>query len=149
MGEVFKSWQIRMPWTEFDPTNTKSISGSNGVYEVADEQGGVIYVGYAGGKDLFGIRGKIMQHFSSDEPNPVIRARARRYHYEVTSMWLSRWVEILGRHREDLGGRLPEGNETSDEPIPRLPKFTGALWYEWNRRGTPAERERRAGSGSA
>lgn len=148
VAEVFKSWEIRMPWTTYDADNTKAISGSNGVYEVADEEGRVIYIGNAGGRELFGIRGRIMRHFSPEEPNPAIRGRAHRYHYEVTSMWLSRWVEMLGRYREDHGGRLPEGNEASDEHIPELPRFTGELWHEWNRFGTPAERERRAGRGS-
>ncbi|MBI2887957.1 MAG: hypothetical protein HYY02_12205 [Chloroflexi bacterium] len=144
--QLFKSWEIRMPWAEFDPANPRALSGSNGAYELEDAEGRVVYIGYAGGKDLFGLRGKIIRHFSDQEPNPAIRGRVRRFHYEITSMWLSRWVELLGRYRENNGGRLPEGNVAApEEHIPKLPKFTGALWHEWNRHGTPAEREKAGG----
>lgn len=145
MTTLFKSWEIRMPWTAFDPDPkaVRQMSGSNGVYEIADKEGRVLYIGYAGGKHLFGLRGRIAEHFSGEDPNPAIRGCAYRYHYEITSMWLSRWVELLGRYREEHGGRLPEGNVASEEHIPTLPRFTGALWHEWNRQGTPAEREGR------
>ncbi|GEM_PF-263874 len=143
MTLLYKNWEIRMPWSTFDPSTTKTISGSNGVYELADEQGVTLYLGYAGGHALFGLRGKIADHFSDAEPNAAIAGAVRTYRYEVTSMWLSRWVELLGRYREEHGGRLPPGNEIDPEHIPTLPRFTGALWHEWNRLGTPYEREQR------
>ena len=119
---------LKKPWNAFDPSRLKELSGSNGVYELADEGGNVIYIGYAGSRANFGLRGKIADHFSEGELNPAIRGRVARYRYEVNSMYLSRWVDLLGRFVEDYD-RLPPGNEASDEHIPKLPRFN---WKSWD-----------------
>jgi hypothetical protein len=120
---------LRKPWETFDPSRLKELSGSYGVYELGDEAGEVIYIGYAGGKSLFGLRGKIADHFSEREPNPIIRDRVKRFRYEVNSMYYSRWVDLLARYREDYD-KLPPGNEASDEHIPTLGRFH---WKSWDR----------------
>jgi len=119
---------LKKLWDTYDPANYKSLSGSNGVYELADANGDVIYIGYAGSRATFGLRGKIADHFSERELNPVIRERAAQFRYEVNSMYLSRWVDLLARFREDFE-RLPEGNEASDEHIPTLGRFH---WKSWD-----------------
>ncbi len=119
---------LKKPWESYDPAQWKSLSGSNGVYELADEGGNVIYIGYAGSRATYGLRGKIADHFSDNELNPAIRGRVAQYRYEVNSMYLSRWVDLLARYREDYE-RLPEGNEASDEHIPTLGRFH---WKSWD-----------------
>lgn len=119
---------INKSWESFDPSRLKQISGSNGVYELGDEAGNVIYIGYAGSRALFGLRGKLADHFSERETNPVIREQARRFRYEVNAMYYSRWVDLLMRYKEDYE-ELPPGNRASDEPLPTLGRFhwkTGA-----------------------
>ena len=118
---------LQKPWQGFEPARVKELSGSNGVYELADEHGNVIYIGYAGPRALFGLRGKIADHFSERELNAVIRAQARRFRYEVTSMYYSRWVDLLMRHREDYD-MLPDGNQAATEHIPTLGRFH---WKSW------------------
>ena len=122
---------LNKPWQTFDPARQKELSGSYGAYEIGDEHGDVIYIGYAGARSLFGLRGKIADHFSEREPNEVIRERARRFRYEVNSMYYSRWVDLLARYREDYE-TLPPGNLASPEHIPTLGRFR---WKSW---GTPA-----------
>lgn len=122
---------LKKPWEQFDAARWKELSGSMGVYELADAEGEVIYVGYAGGRSRFGLRGKISDHFGRDEPNPVIRDRVARFRYEVNSMYYSRWVDLLSRFREDHE-RLPAGNEASDEHIPTLGRF------HWKSEDAPA-----------
>ena len=112
-----------MPWASFDSDNLKEISGSNGIYEVADAEGAILYIGSAGSKDLFGLRGRIAHHFSAQESNPAIKGNAARFRYEITSSYLSRWVEVLGRYVEGREA-LPPGNAASDEYIPTLPRFS-------------------------
>jgi hypothetical protein len=123
---------LAKPWQSFDPGSVKRLSGSNGVYELADEQGTVLYIGYAGSKANFGLRGKIAGHFSEAELNPVIRDRVAQFRYEVTAMYYSRWVDLLTRHLEDYE-TLPEGNRASDEAIPTLGRFH---WKSWTETGT-------------
>ena len=118
---------LTKPWQTFDPARQKELSGSYGAYEIGDEHGEVIYIGYAGARSLFGLRGKIAEHFSEREPNEVIRERARRFRYEVNSMYYSRWVDLLARYREDYEA-LPPGNLAGHEHIPTLGRFH---WKSW------------------
>jgi hypothetical protein len=118
---------LRKPWETYDPAAWKELAGSYGVYELADAEESVIYIGYAGPRARFGLRGKIMDHFSDSEPNPVIRERAAKFRYEVNSMYYSRWVDLLGRFREDYE-QIPDGNAASDEELPTLPRFN---WKSW------------------
>lgn len=127
---------LSKPWESFDPDPKalRRLSGAAGVYELADEQGAVIYIGYAGSRALHGLRGCIAGHFSDAEPNAVIRERARRYRYEVNMMYYSRWVDLLSRFNEDYE-RLPPGNEADPQPIPRLGRFH---WKSWAENGAEA-----------
>lgn len=113
---------LNKPWQTFDAARANEIPPVTGVYELADEQGAVIYIGYAGGREPFGMRGRIQRHFSPEEANPVIRGRARRFRCEVNAQYLTRHVELLTRHRDEHR-RLPEGNEAPGEVIPRLGRF--------------------------
>lgn len=119
---------LKKAWESFDPARLKELSGSNGVYELADAQGDVIYIGYAGSKANFGLRGKIADHFSEQEPNAAINGRVAQFRYEVNSMYYSRWVDLLSRHREDFEV-LPPGNDASAEHIPTLGRFH---WKSWS-----------------
>ncbi|HXH21010.1 MAG TPA: hypothetical protein VNN10_03195 [Dehalococcoidia bacterium] len=124
-----KPWEIRMPWKDWKdfegtplwtPAAAK-LSGSNGIYELADERQRVLYVGFAGSRARFGLRGKLIDHFSEREPNPEIRGRARFFRYEVTSAYLSRWVEVVARHNQS--GAIPPGNRWAKEYPRSMPYF--------------------------
>lgn len=78
---------IRKPWHEFLPGGERHIPGALGVYEIGDAEGRVLHTGYAGGRERFGLRSAIAAHFAGDGP-------ARRYRYEETSMYLTRWREL-------------------------------------------------------
>jgi hypothetical protein len=97
------------------------------VYELADAEDKVIFIGYAGSRARFGLRGKITDHFSEGEPNLAIRDKVAKFRFEVNSMYYSRWIDLLGRFRED-NETLPDGNLASDEHIPQLPRFN---WKSW------------------
>jgi hypothetical protein len=144
--ELEKPWEIRMPWETFDPARAKEISGSEGVYELADDERALIYVHYSGGREPFGFRGCMTRHFTDEELNPVIRARARFFRYEVCFSYLSRWKEILGRYFEEHG-TLPEGNLAADGELPGLPRFTGGHRYRWGSRWGELPEKHRRGHG--
>jgi hypothetical protein len=73
-----------------------------GVYELGDAAGAVIFVGYAGGRSRFGLRGEI-------EAQAARFAAASGFRYEVTTAYLTRYQELLMAHRADFG-TLPAGN---------------------------------------
>ncbi len=108
-----KPWGIRMPWAPF--TGERAVSGSTGVYEISDAEGHSLYIGAAGARDLFGLKGCIGAHASDPE--------ATQYRYEVTSAYLSRWMELLGRYQQEHG-RPPPLNRS--EETPSLPRFSPA-----------------------
>ncbi len=130
-----KSWEIRMPWKPWSDyarvpiwgPEAHRLSGSNGIYELADENGHILYVGYAGSRARYGLRGKLMGHFSEDEPKSEIHGKAVYFHYEVTSSYLSRWTEVIGRYNEL--GSLPPANVAARE-LPRRMPFFGPLREE-------------------
>ncbi len=129
--------RIRKPWTAWDDAiDYRRLPGAMGVYELADEDQHTLYIGKAGGRSPFGLRGELFRHFSTPErlaeenwahPRtgdtlPSLAGRARYYRYEVNHMYYSRWVECLTRFREDHG-RLPVANLEDPEPLPPLGRY--------------------------
>lgn len=96
-----------MPWARF--TKAADISGSTGVYEIADAEQKTLYIGAATARDLFGLRGCISERISGTQV----------YRYEVTTAYLSRHAELLGRYHEQLGSLPPE-----NESVGSLPRFS-------------------------
>ena len=122
-----------MPWTPF--TGEAAISGSTGVYEIAGAEGRILYIGSAGARELFGLRGRIATRFASAQkvrgtgqdsaledgvssPGQQSPGAAAFYRYEVTSAYLSRSMELLGRYHEEYGVLPPD-----NEPVSSLPRF--------------------------
>ena len=126
---VRKSWEIRMRWrraAEYRGSpiwgeGADRLSGSNGVYELADENFNILYVGYAGSRAIYGLRGKIVAHLSDREPNAHLLSKVVYFRYEVTSSYLSRWTEVVGRYHE--AGRMPVVNSQLREFPRHMPYF--------------------------
>ena len=136
--------RIRKPWTAWDPgVDFKSIPGSTGVFEIADEQQQCLYIGHAGGLAPFGIRGELYRIFgmpagsetwnwAHPQPDAIpvgLRQRARYFRYEVNANSFARWVECLTRYREDYE-TVPECN--LDPAAPRVPLLGR---YHWKSEG--------------
>jgi hypothetical protein len=93
------SVRLTKPWQPCG--GYQALPGHMGVFELADDAGQVLYVGYAGGRSRFGLRGEIAA--AAD------RLAASRFRYEVTTAYLTRWQELLMGHRAATGA-LPPGN---------------------------------------
>jgi hypothetical protein len=128
---------VRKPWTEWDDAiDAREIPGAMGIYEIADADQNTLYIGKAGGRSPFGIRGELFRHFSTAErlarenwthPDmgqtlPAIAGHATYYRFEVNHQYYGRWIEALTRYNEDFG-ELPPGNLEDPEPIPRLGRY--------------------------
>jgi len=78
------------------------LHGEMGVYQLADAERAVIFIGYAGGVSPFGLRGEIAA-FEQHAPDAV------SVRFEITTAYLSRYQELLMLHVADHG-ELPRCN---------------------------------------
>jgi hypothetical protein len=83
--------QLDKPWLPLTPEAVRSLPGQLGVYQLADEAGQVVYIGYAGGRSLFGLRGEVEKHLGD--------GRVRSFRAEVNQQYQTRWRELLMLHR--------------------------------------------------
>lgn len=93
--------RLAKPWRALDAANVAQLGGELGVYQLADQEGRVLRIGYAGGRSLFGLRGELQAVLAA--------GGAARFRVEVTAQYLSRYEELLMAHLADFG-TLPEGN---------------------------------------
>ena len=81
------SIRIDKPWIPFTRENVVAMGGQLGVYELANEEGQTVFIGKAGARTLFGLRGELMGHLET----PGISG----FRYEVNSAYLTRYQELL------------------------------------------------------
>jgi hypothetical protein len=81
------SLQIRRAWVPLDAASVGSLPAQVGVYEIADGEGRVLALGYAGGRSLFGVRGELERELAQRGPGLAFR-------WEATSTYLSRYREL-------------------------------------------------------
>ena len=94
--------RLEKPWRDLTAQNVASLAGELGVYQLADAQGRVLRIGYAGGRTLFGLRSELAAALAAGE--------AAKFRTEVTAGYMSRYDELLMVHKADHGGALPPGN---------------------------------------
>jgi hypothetical protein len=102
---------IRMtkPWVELTPESVKALPGQLGAYQLANAAGVVVYVGYAGGRTLFGLRSELEKALA-ERPGGATQFRC-----EVNQQYTSRYQELLMLHVADHG-ELPVLNR-ADPPV--------------------------------
>ena len=95
------------PWLELSAERVAKLPGQMGVYQLGDDAGQVVCIGFAGGKSLFGLRSELGKRLGS----------ASKFRYEVNNQYQTRWRELLMLHQA-AHGELPAMNR--NEPLPRL-----------------------------
>ena len=78
------------------------LAGTLGVYQIANEQQDVVFIGYAGGKSRFGLKGEVAEAFQRLPEAVFVR-------WEVNTAYMSRYKELLMIHVHD-NGQLPLAN---------------------------------------
>jgi hypothetical protein len=109
------SIRMEKPWIDLTPEAVKALPGQLGVYQLADTAGLVVYIGFAGGRSLFGLRSEL-ERALVDRPGDAVRFRA-----EVNQQYTSRHLELLMLHVADHGS-LPVANQA--DPPPRLGRLS-------------------------
>lgn len=93
-------------WKLLSPVEVNMVPDRAGVYELADGDWKVIYIGMAGAGSLM----KRVSRHINDPQNPCIRARVEYFRYEVNPNPTIRAEELLREYRRNHGGRNPPCN---------------------------------------
>ena len=93
--------RLDKPWKDLTAATVAALAGELGVYQLADADGQVVRIGYAGGRTLFGLRSELQAALAAGE--------AAKFRTEVNAQYLSRYEELLMVHKADHGA-LPPGN---------------------------------------
>ena len=107
------SIRLTKPFLRLDDLDAGALPAQLGVFQLADEAEEVMYIGYGGGAQPFGLRTAIETELAR------LGDAARFVRYEVTHGYLSRWEELMMVHVHDTG-TTPVGNDPSTVPKGRL-----------------------------
>ncbi len=112
---------IRKPWIAATAEAIGAVPAVVGVYELADADGALLYIGQAGGREPFGLRSRLAAHFGGGEANAVLRERARSFRWEANQQYTTRRLEMLMQYQRDERADWPPGNAAGDwRDMPRL-----------------------------
>jgi len=93
--------RLQKPWLSGAEALSR-VRGQMGVYQLANTAAEVVYMSYAGGHSLGGLRGEIDRSLSE-------HPEATKVRFEITTSYLSRYKELLMLHQADYGS-LPAHN---------------------------------------
>lgn len=105
--------EMTKPWLPLTIEALPSVPAQLGVYQLGDERGRVLTIGYAGGREPFGLRSALADECRDGQ------ADARQVRFEVTHGYLTRWEELLMVHHAQHG-ELPPGNADHPHRLGRL-----------------------------
>ncbi len=109
---------IRKPWVRPTSESIRAIPAVVGVYEIADAEGNLLYIGQAGGREPFGLRTRIALHFGfdagGDDPNPVLRERAAQFRWEANQQYTTKRLEMLMQFQRDEAVEWPPAHPAGD-----------------------------------
>ena len=93
--------RLEKPWLELNTAAIDALPGQMGVFHVADANRKILTIGFAGARDLFGIRTALEREVERHG------SAAALFRYEFTSNYRSRWDELLMLHLHDHGALPP------------------------------------------
>lgn len=98
------SIRLEKPWLPLTDEEVSALPGQLGVYEIANPEGATLFIGYAGGRSLFGLRSELSAECERR------RGAQARFRYEVHMQYLTRHRELLMLHQADHGC-IPSEND--------------------------------------
>lgn len=99
--------RLDKPWIPLTEDNVVKLTGHLGVYQLANAAGEIVYIGVAGGRSLFGLKGELLEKLHAP---PV---GASQFRYEVNMAYRTRYAELLQAYHADHGC-LPRSNSDID-----------------------------------
>jgi len=104
--------RLDKPWRPLTAEEATRLPGQLGVYQVADAQGTIVFIGQAGARSAFGLRSELQREFRE-------RGAGYQFRVEVNMQYRTRWFELLMVHKADHGS-LPADNAKDPPPLGRL-----------------------------
>jgi hypothetical protein len=105
--------ELTKPWRPLTPEEAARVPGQLGVYELGDDDGRILFIGFAGGRSPFGLRSELQRHAAAGTEG------ATRFRYEVNMQYTTRYRELLMAHQARHGA-LPPGNWQNPPVLGRL-----------------------------
>jgi hypothetical protein len=93
--------EMTKPWQLLDKGGAARAGGYTGVYELGDSDGRTLFIGFAGGRSKFGLRGELEKHLGKEG--------ATRFRTEVNTQYMTRYEELLMAYAAKHG-TLPPWN---------------------------------------
>jgi hypothetical protein len=100
--------RLDKPWIPLTAENVARLAGHLGVYQLADDADEIVYIGAAGARSLFGLKGELGK--ALDDPPDG----ATQFRVEVNMAYHTRHIELLQVYWHDHGGVLPAANGDID-----------------------------------
>ncbi|MGI9328489.1 MAG: DUF7508 domain-containing protein [Pseudomonadales bacterium] len=94
--------RLAKPWVPAEEV-LERLKGNLGVFQLANAEQEVVFIGYAGGKSHFGLKGEVAAALERHKGTAFAR-------FEVTTAYHTRYRELLMAHQADHGA-LPRFNE--------------------------------------
>ena len=104
--------RISKAWMPLTSERVQRLSGQLGVYQIQNSSGQIVFIGYAGGRSLFGLRGELQRELANRAPGCSFRC-------EVNMQYMTRYKELLMIHAADHG-ELPLDNRSSPPQLGRI-----------------------------
>jgi hypothetical protein len=95
--------RLSKAWIPLDREHVDEIAAHLGVYQLGDENGEIVYIGVAGGRSRFGLKGELSAKLADKA------ADATCFRIEINMSYRTRHLELLQAFVHDHG-RLPAGN---------------------------------------
>jgi hypothetical protein len=105
--------EMTKAWRPFTADEVAKVSGQLGVFQLANDEGRVLFIGFAGARSLFGLRSELQRHVA------VPTGGATQFRYEVNMQYTTRYKELLMAHQA-RNGALPPGNRLHPPVLGRL-----------------------------
>ena len=109
------SIRLEKAWQLLSPENVSRLEAQLGVYQIADANQRIVFIGYAGARSLFGLRSALAADLDR------LKNQTFYYRCEVNMQYISRYEELLMLHAAEFGA-VPEYNLPLDKT--RLGKLT-------------------------
>jgi hypothetical protein len=99
--------RLDKPWIPLTEEHVAKLTGHLGVYQLANGAGEIVYIGVAGGRSPFGLKGELAEKLHAPP------AGASQFRYEVNMAYHTRYAELLQAYHADHGC-LPSSNRDID-----------------------------------
>ena len=103
--------RLTKAWIPLDQAHIDKLTGHLGVYQLANRWGEISYIGVAGGRSRFGLKGELAAKLA------VPLTEVTCFRLEINMAYRTRHIELLQTFVHDHG-RLPRHN--TDVDIARL-----------------------------